>query len=109
MRCYQHARYLKHPNPDELIKRIDAIIYHWNHIPYGFDDGGRGLAKQRDLHEKIFLAELKETEEWLNDFHAAEATLVENGETPTFDQTAAQNQTKRFRPTENIASKMFSP
>ncbi len=98
MRCYQHALHLGHPNPDVLIQRVDAIIHHWAAKPYSPERKMVGIEKRRAEQKKIFLTELKQTDKWLSDFHAAEARLVAQGKTPTFDQTAAQNKTKRFRP-----------
>ena len=107
MRCYQHAQHLKHPNPDALVQRIDAVIYHWDAKPYAPNHKVADLMNRRAAQKKIFLAELKQTEQWLSDFHAAETQLVEQGETPTFDQTSAHNKTKRFRPARKTAAKAY--
>ena len=106
MRCYQHAQHLKHPNSKVLTQRIDAIIYHWDAKPYTPSQQVSNLTRHRARQKEIFLAELKNTGQWLHDFHAAEAKLVQEGKTPTFDQTSARTQTKRFRPKGNITSKV---
>lgn len=98
MRCYQHAGHLNHPNPEALVRRIDAIIYHWDYKLYNEKQKVSKLEDRRAGQKKIFLTELKQVEQWLSDFHAAEAQLVQLGKTPTFDETSARNKTKRFRP-----------
>lgn len=101
MRCYQHAQYLKHPNPEVLTQRIDSILYHWSSLPYAprFKDKIKHLEQKRAHEKKKFLTELKETEQWLTDFHAGETELIQQGKAATFEQTEAHKKTKRFRPT----------
>ncbi|BDS06660.1 hypothetical protein NT6N_17000 [Oceaniferula spumae] len=98
LRCYLHALHLEHPNKTILSQRIGAILSHWKTAPYKPTTADATLSKAATEQNAMFLNELKQTEQWLADFHAAEASLVSKGKQPTFDETSAVLKTKRFRP-----------
>ncbi|MGB0991237.1 MAG: tetratricopeptide repeat protein [Akkermansiaceae bacterium] len=99
MRCYQHALHLKHPNPQMVQSRIDAVIAHWGSAPYRSHlKPSPAVLKQRKAQKNKFLSELKQTEQWLANFHAAEANLVRQGKFPTFLETEATLKSSRHRP-----------
>jgi len=98
MRCYLHAQHLEHPNKAMIQHRIESIIIHWKMLSPNTKNRTQIIATEFSKQKSIFLSELKQTSQWLVDFHTTEASLVRKGQHPSFDKTSESLKTKRFRP-----------
>jgi tetratricopeptide (TPR) repeat protein len=100
LRAYIRAKLLGHPNDEQVINRIDAVIHHQRGTLFMKGKILDGIKKFRDAEIVRFKKEMAKAEEWRGAFEKTESEWVTLKYFPSLSETESKMKAQRFYPKE---------